>query len=215
MTTYIAQIAPQRSTQYSALANALAPHELRLSLPGRQIAAIEAVVLGGQAYLKFELPGPLDDDQRRELGMLAMTSAFFEYRERAGDEAGPWVRPLETAYQPAFSPDLVMTRRYRGKTNELFTLFLCNIARNSSSFASEPWDALRIFDPLAGGGTTLFAGLVLGANVSGIEKDSGDVESTAAFVQQYTREMHIPIKIKEERLKKLGRSWWFALGREP
>jgi hypothetical protein len=215
MTTYVAQIAPQRSTQYSSLADALAPHELKLSLPGRLMAAIDPVELGGQKYLKFDLPGALDDAQRRELGMLAMCSAFFEYRERAGEDlGGPWLRPIETAYQPAFSPDLVMTRRYRGKTNELFTLFLCNIARASSQFASEPWDALRLFDPLAGGGTTLFAGLVLGANVCGVEKDTGDVESTAAFIQQYAREMGIACKVKEERLKKLGRRWWFSLGRE-
>ena len=76
MPTYAAQIAPQRSTQYSALASALAPHGLRLSLPGRHITSIEPVELGGQHYLKFETPAPLDDAQVRELGMLAMTSVL-------------------------------------------------------------------------------------------------------------------------------------------
>ena len=30
-------------------------------------------------------------------------------------------RVLESGFQPALPPDLVATRRYRGKTNELFT----------------------------------------------------------------------------------------------
>ena len=83
-----------------------------------------------------------------------------------------------------------MTRRYKGKTNELFTQFMCNLARYSSDFAAEPWASLRLFDPLAGGGTALFTALVLGADVAGVEKDSGDVESTAAFVEQYARTAH-------------------------
>jgi hypothetical protein len=215
MITYVAQIAPQRSTQYAALADALAPHELMLSPLGRLINACEPLTLGGQAYLKFDLPAALSADQLHELGRLAMTSAFFEYRAEWGTDGGPWLRPLDIPTAFAFPPDLVMTRRYKGKTNETFTQFLCNVARYSSAFAAEPWDALRLFDPLAGGGTTLFAGLVLGANaVAGVEQDKVDVETTAAFIEQYAREQRIPCKTKEERLKKLGRRWWFTLGKD-
>jgi len=213
MNTYVAQIAPQRSTQYAALADALAPHELMLSPLGAGITGISPLQLGGRSYLRFAYEGALDAAQRRELGMLAMTSAYFEYRDAISDAGGPWLRPIDTDYQPVFPLDLIMTRRYKGKTNELFTQFLCNIARHSSAFANEPWDALRVFDPLAGGGTTLFAALLLGANVAGVEKDSGDVESTATFIEQYAREQGIPCRVKEERLKKIGRRWWFALGK--
>lgn len=209
----VAQIAPQRSTQYAALADALAPHELALSPLDAHIANVERLAFGGQSYLRLEYNGACDAVHRRELGMLAMTSAYFEYREQIGNESGPWLRPIETGYQPAFPPDLIMTRRYKGKTNELFTQFLCNIARHSSEFANEPWENLRVFDPLAGGGTTLFAALLLGANVAGVEKVSGDVESTATFIEQYAREQGIPCRMKEERLKKIGRRWWFVLGK--
>lgn len=215
MTTLVAQIAPQRSTQYAALADALAPHELRLSPLGGLIAAMEPVELGGQSYLRLELAGPLEERHFRELGMLAMTSAYFEYRGQLEGAGGPWLRPLDASFQPAFPQDLVMTRRYKGKTNELFTQFMCNVARYSSEFAAEPWDSLRVFDPLSGGGTTLLAALALGANVSGVEKDQNDVESTATFIEQYAREQGIACKVREERLKKVGRRWWFSLGKEP
>jgi tRNA G10 N-methylase Trm11 len=105
-----------------------------------------------------------------------------------------------------------MTRRYKGKTNEMFTHFLCNIARYSSSFSDHNWNELRVFDPLAGGGTTLFTALYLGAEAVGVEKDSNDVQSTVTFLKQYTKEQKIPCSFKEERLKKSIKKYWFTIG---
>lgn len=213
MPTLVAQIVPQRSTQYAALADALAPHELRLSAIGPLLAGITPARLGGQDYLRLDLTAMPDARQMQALGALAMTSAFFELRDQIGTDDGPWLRPLDTGFEPAFPADMVMARRYRGKTNELFTRFLLNIARHSSAFAAEPWRELRVFDPLAGGGTTLFSALALGAHVAGVEKSAQDMQTTAAFIQQYTREEGIACKAREERLKKVGRRWWFELGK--
>ncbi len=214
--TILAQIAPQRSTQYAALAQDLAVQELQLSPLGQQISNMHLLSLGGQSYLKFELPAEPDEAQLRELDLLAMTSAFFVYYEHIGEQPGPFLRPLETHFRPALPPDLISTRRYRGKTNELFTHFLCNIARFSSSFADQPWPNLRVFDPLAGGGTTLFTALVLGASqVAGIEQSVEDVKSTVAFLRDYMREERIACQVKEERLKKLGWRWAFTIGKQP
>lgn len=215
MTTLLAQIAPQRSTQYATVARDLATPELQLSPVGPQITASELITLGGQAYLRCTLLQEPTQAQLRELGMLAMTSAFFDYYDRLGDVEGPLLRPLETGFQPALPPDLVTTRRYRGKTNELFTHFLCNLARFSSDFAEQPWSNLSLFDPLMGGGTTLFTGLMLGAaQVAGIEQDTEDVKSTAAFLSQYLQQERISHKMQPERLKQLGLRWTFALGKK-
>jgi len=94
----------------------------------------------------------------------------------------------------------------------LFTHFLCNLAKFSSDFAGASWDTLRVFDPLSGGGTTLFTALMLGADVAGVEKSSKDVQSTASFIKQYAKAQKIACKVKEERLKNLGKRWWFSLG---
>lgn len=146
--------------------------------------------------------------------MLAMTSAFFLSYDRIGEVAGPLLRPLETGFQPLLPPDLMATRRYRGKTNELFTHFLCNVARFSSDFADQPWSNLFLLDPLMGGGTTLFTGLVLGAHVAGIEQDTEDVKSTAAFLSQYLQQERISHHMQPERFKKLGLRWTFAIGKK-
>ena len=215
MSTLLAQIAPQRSTQYAALARDLARPELQLSPLGPQITASELVTFGGQEYLRCTMRQEPTADQLHELGMLAMTSAFFLYYDQIGEVAGPLLKPLETGFQPALPPDLVATRRYRGKTNELFTHFLCNIARFSSAFADQPWSNLTLLDPLMGGGTTLFTGLMLGAaQVAGIEQETDDVKSTAAFFSQYLQQERISHRMQPERFKKLGLRWDFSIGKK-
>jgi hypothetical protein len=211
VTTLLAQIAPQRSTQYADLATTLAPHELKLSSVGRIIKSIDVIALGGQTYCRCELAEEADKTQLRELGMLATTSAFFWHHEALGEHTGPFLKPIESGFDPYFPPEFVTTRRYKGKTNELFTHFLCNLAKFSSDFVDASWDTLRVFDPLSGGGTTLFTALMLGADVAGVEKNTKDVQSTASFIKQYVQAQKIACKVKEERLKKLGKRWWFSL----
>ena len=208
-----AQIAPQRSTQYMMLSNALAPSELRLSPLGEHLTALESVKLGGVDYLKLTLDAELDDRARAELGMLAFTSAFFEYFDALDDQPGPLLRPFDTAFVPFMPPELTEARRYRGKTSEQFTHFLLNIARHSSAFATQPWDALRVLDPLMGGGTTLFAALVLGAHAFGIEQTEKDVQTTAGYLKGFAIERVIACKLKLERLKGAGKRWWFTVGK--
>ena len=110
MTALVALIAPQRSTQYAATATALAAPELLLSPLGPDILALEPVQLGGRAFLKLELSRTPDEQALRELGTLAMSSAFFEYYERVGDQPGAFLRRLDTRFDPLLPPDLPMTR---------------------------------------------------------------------------------------------------------
>ena len=215
MITLLAQIAPQRSTQYADLARTLAIPELQVSPIGAIATDFAHVSLGGQSYVRFTLPEEPNANQRLELGMLAMTNAFFIQYDRIGDIEGPLLRPLESGWQPLLSPDIVATRRYRGKTNELFTHFLCNIARFSSAFADQPWGNLSIMDPLMGGGTTLFVGLMLGAQrVGGVDRETEDVRSTATFLEQYLQTARISHKMQPERLKGLGLRWQCIIGKK-
>jgi len=214
MTTLLAQIAPQKSTQYADLARVLAPCELQLSPLEITLEETPHIRLGEQLYVQFELPQAPNLEQARELGMLSMTSAFFIRHEGLGGIPGPLLQPIETGFSPVLPRELMMARRYRGKTNELFTHYLCNVARYSSALAHRPWENLRVFDPLAGGGTTLFAALVLGASVAGVEHSQKDVQTTAAFVRQFMREQGIPCKESRARLKGVGQRWTFAIGKE-
>lgn len=207
----VAQIAPQRSTQYAQLASDLAPAELYLSGLHPHLEKIEPVELGGQHYLKLAVSSELDDTLRYELGTLSMTSAYFIYHESLGGHPGPLLEPIDPGFQPVLPMELALTRRYRGKTNELFTHFLCNLARYSSDFAHRRWDGLRLLDPLAGGGTTLLTALSLGADVIGVEQNAQDVTTTIAFLRDWMRGEGIGCQIKEERLSGRGKRWWATI----
>lgn len=212
MITLVAQIAPQRSTQYADLAATLAPHEIVLSPLGEYLVGdLVPLVLGGQSYLRFTLDTDLNTDVRSALGALAMTSAYFIYYDELADVDGPLLRPVDASLRAVLPAELVATRRYRGKTNELFTQFMCNVARHSSDYATTAWDKLTLLDPLAGGGTTLFVGLMLGADVVGVEKNQQVVEGTVAFLKQYAKESRISAKFREDRLKSIGKRWFVTL----
>jgi predicted RNA methylase len=215
MATLLAQLAPQRSTQYSDLVSVLAPHELQLSPLGQQISNLTPVELAGQSYLHFDLPVLPTPEQMNELGQLATISVIFECVEQLGDQPGPWLRPLDSGFKPQLPPELAAARRYRGKTNELLSHFLCNLARYSSKFVGQPWSELRVLDPLAGGGTILFAALILGGEVAGVEQDEQDVRTTVAYVRQFCQEAGIACRVQEERLRKVGRRTTLMLGKNP
>jgi hypothetical protein len=214
-TRIVAQLAPPRSTQYSNLARDLAAAELLASPIGSTLQDVSLQKIAGQDYVQFSLPGPITDETARLLASMAMLGGVFETFDSIGDVSGPLLRPVPASHPAFISPDMAAIRRYKGKTNEAFTHFLCNMAKYASTFAQEEWAALDVVDPLCGGGTTLFTALSLGADVAGLDADRTDVESTAAFITQYCRENRIALAAKEERLRKLGaRRWLFQIGRD-
>lgn len=215
MTTLLAQLTPQRSSQYGDLVSALAPHELQLSSLGPHIASITPVNVVGQSYLQLEMTALPTVEMWAAVGALATVSAFFEFEAEIDGRAGPWLRPLETGFAPTLPAELAVARRYRGKTNEVLCHFMCNLARAASRYRGQPWRDLRVFDPLAGGGTVLFTALMLGAEAAGVEQDAQDVQSTVAYVRQFCQEARIPCRVQEERLRKVGRRTTFTLGKEP
>lgn len=210
MPTIAAQIAPQRSTQYADFVRTLAPYELALCLPCA--GPIEAVTLGGQDYLRFEVNDESDPHMLAALGDMAMLDACFTYHEQIGEVRGPFLQPLDLPQQNFMPPSLVVTRRYRGKTNELLTRFMVHIARATSDDRDTPWHRLTLLDPLAGGGTTLFVGLTYGADVVGVEQDKKVTEGTVAFLRQFCKEMKLPAHFHEDRLKNTGKRWFVTLG---
>lgn len=211
MVKIVAQIAPQRSTQYTDLVTTLAPYEIALSTVSDYLAgAVTAVTLGGHPYLQLELNAELDDTLLGALGDLAMTERYFVYYEQIGTERD-LLKPIPTLAERVLPESLVAARRYTGKTNELFTQFMLNVARASSDYRDTAWDKLTVLDPLAGGGTTLFVGLMLGADVAGVEHSKKVNEGTIAFIKQYMKEARITAQYREDRMKHIGKRWFITL----
>lgn len=207
-------IAPQRTTLYGNLARFLAAPEVFASPLGPRIRDWEHRRLGGQQYLLLDLDGDLTGQDLALLARLGTIDATHEYFERIGDLAGPLLRPLEWEWSPFLPLELVETRRYRGKTSELFSAVLLNLALFAGAFSTQLGERLRVLDPLAGGGTTLFTALTRGHDAVGIERDREDIESTDTYVRQFLRGIGVPFKRVDERVRGAGRRYLFTIGRQ-
>ncbi|MGH2481453.1 MAG: hypothetical protein ACRDHW_17505, partial [Ktedonobacteraceae bacterium] len=96
----------------------------------------------------------------------------------------------------------------------LFTRVLLNLAIFAGAYREQFSEHLRILDPLAGGGTTLFQALAVGYDAFGIEHNRQDVTTTEVFVRQYFHSEHITYKELDERGRKAGRRFQFEVGRK-
>ncbi|QBD79372.1 hypothetical protein EPA93_26645 [Ktedonosporobacter rubrisoli] len=210
------KIRPQRSTQYAHMTSALASPELQASPAGRLISDITSLTLAGQGYLLVTADASLltSRPMRDLLARLGASSEAYEYFEQIGDITGPLLRPIEPHFVPFLPLEMAEARRYKGKTNEIFTRVLLNVAIFAGEYSTHYNERLRILDPLAGGGTTLFTALAAGYDAFGVELERQDVETTAQFVKQYLTGEHIPFKETNERSRKAGRRYHFEIGRK-
>jgi hypothetical protein len=212
------KITPQRSNQYANMAGKLAAPELLASPLGTAIKQIEAVTLAGQGYLVVTIddesmlpPYPALEDILPRLGA---TAEGYEFFKQIGGVEGPFLRPLETSFTPFVPVEMAEIRRYKGKTNEVFTRVLLNFAIFAGAYSNQCTGRLRVLDPLAGGGTTLFLALAAGYDAFGIEHQRQDVETTVVFIRQYLSSIHVPYKELDERGRRAGRRYQFEIGRE-
>ena len=207
------KITPQRSTQYSTMVETLATPELLASPVGEAVRDVMPTTLAGQHYLLVTLDeGQLPSNYVAILSRLGATSEIYEYFESINEVQGPLLRPVEPQFTPFVPFEMAETRRYKGKTNEVFTCVLLNLALFAGAYANRVTERLRILDPLSGGGTTLFLSLIAGYDAFGIELDRQDVESTALFVRQYLHSEGIHYKEIDERGRRAGRRSQFEIG---
>ena len=206
------KITPQRSTQYASMTEKLAAPELLASPLAPIIQHIEPARLAGQNYLLVTLENADHPQLEAVLARLAATSEAYQYFESIEEMQGPFLRPLDRPWTPFVPPEMAEARRYKGKTNEVFTRVLLNVAIFAGAFRAQMTERLRILDPLAGGCTTLFVALAAGYDAFGIEHQKQDVESSALFVQQFLHGEHISFKEQDERGRRAGRRYIFEIG---
>ncbi len=209
------KVTPQRSTQYAHLAESLAIPELLASPLHAVIHEVQPIILAGQSYLL----ATVDDaclsatTTGNMLYRLGTISEVYEYFEQIEGVQGPFLRPVKPPQFTSFVPqEMAEIRRYKGKTNEIFTRVLVNVALFAGNYAECSTQRLRILDPLAGGGTMLFVALAHGYDAFGIELERQDVETTAVFIRQYLKDKHIRFKEIDEHGRKAGRRHQYEIG---
>ncbi len=134
----------------------------------------------GVPYLLLQTEGPLNPADLALLSRLSFAYALFQAEEREGRTL---LLPLRKQTFSFLGDELGTILKYGGKTNELFTRLLLNLAVYTGDYAGEP--DFRLLDPVAGKGTTLFEALIAGYDAYGVEIGPDAVQESVAYLKKY------------------------------
>ena len=175
MSDHVILLSPSANRVYAGSANQLVAAELEILLGGE--VRTEPVTIAGVGYLGL----PVDALDLGAVAAIGALSAAFAVFRREGDH----LLPVQIQRPDRFDDDLVTIPKYPGKTNEQFTRLLTNVTL--ASMTRVPSGTISILDPLAGRGTTLSTGLILGHDVAGVDGDLKAIEAYAAYLRTYLR----------------------------
>ena len=154
--------------------------------------------IGGVPYYTFATDTALTEADYAILSRLSFCYAMFACK-------GEGLIPINKTGPRFFEAGLSTILKYSGKTNELFTRALLNVALYASDFYGA--EEIHLLDPVAGKGTTLFEGLQLGYKVSGIEIGGKAVQEATAYFKRYLQTEKYKHSYKKERLSGANKSF--------
>ncbi len=128
----------------------------------------------GIDYLTFSFD---DAPNEKDFEIISSLSFVFAVFELSGESFIPIQRTNVNYIDESVSSIL----KYSGKTNELFTRMMINIAFS----CAQAKENVRLLDPLAGKGTTLYEGLIKGFDVYGIEVGEKVVNESYHFLKKF------------------------------
>jgi SAM-dependent methyltransferase len=193
MPTYAVLLNPGHNRVYFKVSRSLALLELGQAAAKMACSPenLREEVLGAVDYLLFDTKSRLGEGDMLILSRLSFVYGIFEW-------AGGALVPQEKNPSYYFeSDDITTILKYNGKTNELFTRMLLNIAIFQSDFKLT--DELSVLDPLCGKGTTLFEGLLCGHNVYGVEIDEKLLHEAYIFLKKYLENARFKHSVHQER----------------
>ncbi len=182
MNRYLILQHPGHNRVYYNLSGELALSELKIASQRLNVIcdAIEIVEIQNVRYLSLTTEGEITEYDLQLLSRLSFVFAIFKVEKYGEDKC---FIPISKDNYEYVDPKISSLLKYQGKTNELFTKMMINVALLSSSFNFN--EKIHLLDPVAGRGTTLFEGIVYGFDVTGIEIDSKSTHATSLFFKKY------------------------------
>jgi len=177
----------------TALKLALSEFEIASKKFTAECQALKNQSIGGIEYLVFETAGELSEADIKIVSGLSFVYALFALE---GEDSELRLRPILRTGEHFVGEGISAMLKYTGKTNEIFTRMLINIALYSQP-CEEP---LRLLDPLAGKGTTLFEGLMRGYDVYGIEIGEKVTAEANRFLQKFLETAKYKFEYKAVRI---------------
>lgn len=171
---------PGHNRVYFEQAERLALAELQIGTKkmSGKVSDVEINNLGGISYLSFKLDSEI---LHEDLNLVSRLSFFFALFQKDGE----LLKPIAQYTYEAIPAKISNILKYPGKTNELFTKMMVNVAMLSSEFQVE--ETIQLLDPVAGRGTTLFESLVYGYDSYGIELESKSVQESLVFMRRFLK----------------------------
>jgi len=188
---------PGHNRVYFNASNKLALSELNLACFNMDCDCdnVKIIEIAGVRYLSFETEMKLSSHDLLMLSRLSFIFAFYRAEKRMNDFV---LYPVHK-HEFNFINDKISTMlKYRGKTNELFTRLMINVALLSSDFSYD--DRIKLIDPIAGRGTTLYEGLIYGMDVCGVELEKSSVLESVNFFKKFLQEDRIKFSFQERRI---------------
>ena len=146
-------------------------------------------------YLTFETDNPLNQEDLTIISKLSFVFALFILEDLDDQKKLIPLRKVNYQYLDSKISSLL---KYQGKTNELFTKLMINVALLASDFDYS--DPINLLDPVAGKGTTLFESSIYGFDAYGIEIDSKAVQEVKVFFKKYLETERIKHKYSSSQI---------------
>ncbi len=182
MNKYLILQNPGHNRVYYNLAGKLALSELKIASQKLDIVCkdIEVAEVEGIRYLSISCEKELTPFALEIISRLSFIFAIYKL-DKLNDKN--CLIPISKNNYEYVDSKISSLLKYSGKTNELFTKMMINIALLSSNFDFN--DKIHLLDPVSGKGTTLFEGSVYGFDVSGIEIDSKATQEAGLFIKKF------------------------------
>ncbi|MCQ2437717.1 MAG: hypothetical protein MJ099_04915 [Clostridia bacterium] len=175
---YTVLLWPHANPRYRAEAHRLAFSELSVMLS--KIApdvVIEQTETAGIPSLELTAAESLRENAVDAVRRMSLTYGLF------GNDNGA-LTPVAGRQDCKLGEDLPGILKYKGKTNELFTQLLMNVALYSGTFTA-PDSNIALLDPMCGRGTTLFNAVNMGWDAVGADLDRTGLKEGETFFKRY------------------------------
>lgn len=190
---------PHANVRYRSETQKLAEAELGVMLsriaPEVEFASTECM---GMPALELTSDEKLSDNCIFALQGHSLLYGLFENREDGA------LMPLCGREKPLLGEDLPGILKYKGKTNEMFTQLLVNVALYSASIKN-PQQQIKLLDPMCGRATTLFVGANRGWSCTGADLDKADLKEAEQFFKRYLEYHRYKHSIERTSLTVQGR----------
>ena len=192
MNKYAILLNPGHNRVYYRESHQLSLSELKIaaSFLEADFENIKIETIADNFYCTFETSQSLEYNDLTVIGRLSFNFALFEMQENAGRTS---LLPVKTPSEDHIADDITTILKYKGKTNELFTKMLINLAY----LCAGAKEGANLLDPMAGKGTTLFEGTTRGFNVFGIEQSKQFAHEGCVFFKKY---------LEQNRIKHISKS---------